>query len=263
MKKSHICVYLSALIVTAFGFTFAPTGNPLTGIFGAVDGAVTAPAYRMEVYGANAPLTSVAPWTVTLTNNTVARASLTGRPALGITHGNTGATDKTTYFISAAPIIIQNNKRIRIRGTVLLAAGALADLEFGIGVVGTDPIGTPPTDYIAIRKLSAETVFSLVSRKASGTNQLLALGTPVLAAATWYEFEMYIIQNTGSVAGSGHIEVYFGPSSAGTNLPQVAVVDLPNNFPDTVAMAPFFEDRAGATDALVDAVGYFTTEVEL
>lgn len=257
-------IFLAFAVLFAVGWTMAAsTGNPLLSAFGVADGTCAQPAYRLDYFGANLPLTSVAPWTVTLTNNTVARASNNGRPALAITHGNTGATDKTTYTLSAAPSILQNNKRTRIRGSVCFAAGALADVTFGIGVVGTDPIGTPPTDFIQIQKLSAATVFSIGTRKASGTASTLALNMPAIVAATWYEFEIYIIQNTGAVAGSGHIEVWWGPSAGGGNMTQVAVIDLPTQFPDTVALAPYFEDRAGATDALVDAVGYFSVETEL
>lgn len=248
--------------VLAVGILAAPSGTVLTGPFETVDTTVTGAAYRLQAYGPNLPTSSVQPWTVTNTNNTVAAASNNSRPALAITDGNTGATDKTTYFIQAASIIPQANKRIRIRGS-FLESTTTPDWMFGIGVVGTDPIGTEPTNYVAIRKLSAESVFSIRSRKASGTAQTLALNTAALTVNTWYEFEIFIIQNTGSAAGTAHVEVYFGPSTGGTNLPQVASVDLANNFPDTVAMAPFFEERAGATDSNVHAVGFVSYEVEL
>lgn len=237
-----------------------PQLSVLSGVLGAPTAQNPAVVYDKTWFFADGSSNVTAQsFTVTNTNNTVAVGNAGGRPALIVTDGNTGATDKTTYFGVVASILPQANYVQRLRLSVYMTTATM-DFACGFGVVGTDPIGTDPTNFIEIRKLSADTVFSVRCRKASGTAFIVALNMPSIVASQWYDLELIAYQNTGQAAGNGQVVANWSTNSAamlnGVN------ANVIGQFPDTVAMAPFWAQRAGATDAATAAVGYLSAQVE-
>lgn len=240
------------------------SGSPLSSAFAVLDGANPNVGYRREYFmGDPMYLISANPFTFTNTNNTVTVANIGGRPALQITDGNTGATDKTNICVATATVIPQAGKIIRLRGS-WWASTTTTDQSFGLSVVGTGLIAADATDTIQIQKLSAASVFSLRCRKASGTVQAFALNMAAVAASTWYDWEIWIRQPLGAAAGTGHVDVFWGAAQAGGGpLTNVGSFDLASQFPDTVATALFASQRAGATDAGTTGISLLAIEQEL
>jgi len=195
------------------------------------------------------------------TNVTPTLGNVGNRPCLNMTNSGSTATDGGQFQITAASILLAaDSKQARIkfayRGTT-----ATQDVAFGLANIDTSIIASDPTDFIMIRKLAAETTFTLRCRKASGT-VFTASAVPVIAADTWYDGE--IVMTYSTVANQSRVQVYLGSNiAAGGIIPMVLDSVVPDSaFPNTVNMASFQAWRAGSAANVSGYVAYFGADYD-
>lgn len=238
-----------------------PTGSNLRDIFGNAI-TETPECVLRAVHYMGVPPVALPAFTITNTGNSAAQGNVGGRPCLTLTNGGSSATtDLSNYYWSANTVIPQPGKILRIKGS-WRASTITTDQIFGIGVGGAAMYGTPPTNFLAIKKASAATQFSFNCRKASGTAETFTLNTPAIVADTWYDFAIYALQASGATAGTGRVEIFWGASlNGGQGMTMVGQFDVATQFPDTVAQALFFSQRAGAVDSGTTNIGILGIEV--
>ena len=203
---------------------------------------------RGELDGTSVGLTTTGnPFTITNTNCTPVLASVGGRPCANYTNSGSTATDGSNLASPAASILTQNSKRIAMACSVYFST-TTQDFAFGLGVPSAGMIAADPTDFFMIRKLAAETMFSIRARNNSGTVQSFQIGLPtgIIAVNTWYDLA-FELTDLSTATGAGKVSVYGGASVlAGASLPFLGTYNIPTQFPDRVANAVFMGWRAGS-----------------
>lgn len=137
-----------------------------------------------------------------------------------------------------------------------LASADITNHDYAVwySALDTTPITSLPTDYIGIRKLSGETRFRLVSRKASGTELAIDLNMPVVANDTLYCFGGAFTLDL-TTAGKARAQIFYGVGlSPGGQMTKCWDDYVMTQAPDTVDLAFQRAWRAGST---VTTVGLF------
>jgi hypothetical protein len=190
------------------------------------------------------------------TNSTAVLDFIGGRPVINMTNSGSTATDGTQAQVVTGCIQPQAGKDVVLR-CAYRGSTASQDFAFGIANLDTSAIASDPTDHIMIRKLAADTKFSLRARKASGTAETWTLD-PTVAADTWYDIYIKIRRDV-TTAGKGIVEVLINSgrdASANAGLDYTQTMLIATQFPDTVDLAPFFAWRAGSAANVSGYVNY-------
>lgn len=190
------------------------------------------------------------------TNSTAVLDFIGGRPVINMTNSGSTATDGTQAQVVTGCMQPQAGKEVVVRCGVRMST-ATQDFAFGIAALDTSAIASDPTDHIMIRKLAADTKFSLRARKASGTAETWTLD-PTVSADTWYDIYFKVTRDA-TTAGKGYVEVLINSGrSAGDDLGRDCVQNIliATQLPDTVDLAPFFAFRAGSAANVSCYVNY-------
>jgi hypothetical protein len=190
---------------------------------------------------------------------TVAAASYTGRPCLGVTY-NSNITDGLQLQVPVASVIPQIGQPIYIKASFASSIMGTAEFAFGLHDVDTSIIASKGTDYIICEKLVGASAFNISCRKASGTAEKIDIAMPTLASATWYDFVMKC-ERDPVTAGRGLITFGYKVSGVpGDAMQWMAQWSVPTQFPNTVAQAPCIATRSGYA-AAVNYMGYLAWSI--
>lgn len=211
-------------------------------------------------------------WEYTATSSPTAIAVdyIGGRPCAKMAGGN-GADDGHTFQwgTGAADGCFQftADKIVCIKCSFRTAHATAATPELLIGFWAAPTVTTPIasigslTDYLLMNSLTAEKVFSIEARKASGTAESTSLPETAIAVNTWQDYEIYIKPST--TAGRGVVEVWRATSGGemvpisgtSTNPDQITIS---TQLPDSVDMTFGIAMEAGdtGTDASFTGGGF-------
>lgn len=193
------------------------------------------------------------------TNVTPTLGNVGGRPCVNLTNSGTLATDLAQFQVTAASLLMGTADKTFTLKFSYRGSTATQDIAFGWANIDTTIIASDPTDFIMIRKLAAETTFTLRTRKASGTAYTVST-TPVIAADTWYDGE--IRATYSSTSNASRVQVFLSSGAAGGSpLAQVLDALIPDSaFPNTVNLAGFGAWRAGSAANVSGYASYFGSD---
>lgn len=201
-------------------------------------------------------------FTITNVASTVlSQNNIGGRPVWDFTNAGSGATDGVQLQVPAGCILLQPGKTVRLKGSVRMTT-TTQEFFVGLAAIDTSIIASAPTDYIGMRKLTTETLWRAVTRKASGTAETWGIAGAI-AADTWYDFEV-VIKLDPSIAGRGNLTVYNNSgASAGNPIGNSnGNGGVAAQMPDTVLLSPAIAWRAGSAANVSCYVGQFGWVVE-
>lgn len=216
---------------------------------------------RSEMYGDawylnKLPIT-LHPFTITVVNVTPAVAHVGGRPGLTLA-GAGAATDGANYSQAVGSHRIVAGKRMRIFFSVYSADATNHEWWFGLAVHSTTQManlsgGTAPTDHLTVSKVKTATVPSLRCRKASGTQEAVALNL-TQADATWYDYEV-VVEPDATTASRGRVRIFV--STAGATPVLVLDTTIGAQLPDTVSLSAGFGFLEGDTGTDATTFGHY------
>lgn len=216
---------------------------------------------RTEMYGDawylnKLPIT-LHPFTITTVNCTPAVAHVGGRPGLTLA-GAGAATDGANYSQAVGSHRIVAGKQTRFFGSVYSADATNHEWWFGLAVHSTTQManlsgGTAPTNHVTVSKVKTVAVPTLRCRKASGTQEAVALNL-TQADATWYDFEV-VIDPTTAAGSAGRVRIYV--STAGATPVLVLDTTIGSQLPDSVSLSFGFGMLEGDTGTDATTFGHF------
>jgi len=198
-------------------------------------------------------------------------AVLTGKNGYNL-YGAGAATDAHQY-INKIDVLLNKGRTVRLYAEFAMGdVGGSTGNEIAIGLatagVGTNVIATEPNNQILFRKLKTQSVFHLISKKATGqTDEDVTLPTGTLVANTVYAVEMLITPDAVT-ANKAKVQIWFGPALQGVNnenkLPYLGEFSIAAQCPaNTVELAFVRAWRQGSTSTTTPAwFGKIGWEVE-
>ena len=215
--------------------------------------------------GNPAALLASNPWTATAVNCTPVVAHVGGRPAVSLA-GAGASTDGENYCDGTAGFRFVSGKQTRIFCGTYLGDSTNHAFAFGVAVVTTGLVanlasgGTPPTDFFCLSKLQTVAAITLRSRKASGTEEAIAIALPsTIADAQWLDWQI-VVAPSSSTSGAGTVTVYCRQNLGAWT--QVAYANFGSQIPNTVSTALCLGFRAGSANTTAFAISHVGLEQE-